>query len=86
MAHIMGLFVPIALATDVFPRGMKERAIALRDPSIQITPTWGPKDCEYYLHSAIWIPLHPYKLLANITLVGLLESLGLDQRLFCNYI
>ena len=30
-----------------------------RDPSIQIIPTLGPKVCKYYLHWAIWIPIHP---------------------------
>ena len=26
-----------------------------RDPSIQLTPTLGPKVCKSYLHWAIWI-------------------------------
>ena len=30
--------------------------LSLRDPSIQIIPTLGPKVCKYYLHGPIRIP------------------------------
>ena len=38
----------------------------LRDLSIPIIPTSGPKVCKDYLDWAILIPKHPYKLLVSI--------------------
>ena len=34
---------------------------------MQIRPKLGPKVCKYYLHRAIWTPIHPYKLLVFIS-------------------
>ena len=38
-----------------------------RDPSIQTMPTLDPTICKWYLHCAIWIPIHPYKPLVSIS-------------------
>ena len=54
--------------------------LRLLDPSIQITPTLGPKVRKYDLHWAIWIPRESSKLPAGKKIVPV-KQLSRDRRL-----
>ena len=52
---MLHFFFRLAVVTASTLEGEGSRLQSPRDPSIEIIPTLGPKDCEFCLHWAIWI-------------------------------